>query len=122
MLPGRPSKAAPGLPSGPPSWRCCPPADLASGNLPTATQPSRKKIKKSHFKRPIGDEVHQIDAELITGLRQGGGVLGKPLSIALASNLRIDIQLATALRVLKESRFLKGKVNLGRVEYAHHDD
>ena len=53
---------------------------------------------------------------LLQALRQAFGMLSESLPVTLAGNLRIDIQLPAAFDVMKQGRFLKRKIDFGRIE------
>ena len=46
----------------------------------------------------------------------------QPLQILFASQLRIDVKIATRFHVMKEHRFVEVKTQFSRIEHVEHDD
>ena len=95
---------------------------LPPGDLPPAAHPRVDQVKQGHLQRLVGGQLVQVDAQLAARGRQGGAVLAKPLAVALADELRIDVQLAAAFQVVEHGRFVEREVDLDRIEHADDHD
>src|SRR5882724_9501703 len=92
-----------------------PAALIRTPNMFASLRTAPHEIEERKFKRPISSETMIAHAELLADALNTREVRLQPLQVLFASQVRINVKVATRFHVMKEHCFVEIKTQLSRI-------
>ena len=80
------------------------------------------EIKERQFKRPVRGEPMIAHAELLTNRLDAAEVRLQPFEVLFASQVRVNVKIASRFHIMEQHRFVEIKAQLRRVQNVEDND